>query len=211
MSNFNLNKAKKIINEFESITIFDIGAYDFSDSITLKFVYPNSTVYAFEPDSKNLQNFSQAARNYGINVIDAALSDEIGETIFYNSETLNGSEWRCSGSLLKPITVNGTNEGKHKGLFYNLQGSKVRTDTFENFCNTHNLSPSIVHMDVQGAETKVMKHIGKYRPKIIFAETCEFDTYETNTNAQQFDELMQSLGYSIFEKLEYDTFYVYNL
>ena len=64
-------------------------------------------------------------------------------------------------------------------------------------------------MDVQGAETKVIKGMGTYRPKIIFAETCEFDTYETDTNLQQFDKLMISLNYEIAERLEYDTFYIH--
>lgn len=210
MSSFNINKAKSIIRDSENIVIFDIGAHNFMDSITLKMAYPNSTVYAFEPDNKNIQKYSPLAKNYGVNVVELALSDEIGETTFYNSESLNGSEWTCSGSILKPVTIDGTSEGvHHKGLLYNLTGYKVKTTTFKDFCDTHNIVPNIIHMDVQGAETKVIKGMGNYRPKVIFAETCEFDTYETNTSLQQFDELMKSLNYEIVERLEYDTFYIH--
>jgi FkbM family methyltransferase len=211
MSYFNINKAKEIINNAENIIIFDIGAHNFEDSKILKSAFPNSVVYAFEPDIKNIQYYSSSAEQCGVKVINLALSDSTGETTFYNSETLNGREWLSSGSILKPITIENTNEGlNHKGLLYNLTGYKIQTTTFKDFCDTQNITPTIVHMDVQGAETKIMKGIGNYRPKIIFTETCEFDTYETGTDIQQFDSIMKDLGYKIWERLQYDTFYVYS-
>ena len=53
----------------------------------------------------------------GVNVLQVAMSDENGEATFYNSETLNGTEWSCSGSILKPVTRNGTKEKKK--IIYN--------------------------------------------------------------------------------------------
>ncbi len=110
---------------------------------------------------------------------------------------------------MKPVTKDGTNEGVHAGLLYNMEGYQVKTVKFETFCDVNNICPNVIHMDVQGAEKSVMSAIGKYRPEIVFAETCEFDTYETNTTLKEFDILMLSLGYEIKQRLQYDTLYLH--
>ena len=209
MSEINLNTVNEILGNKKDLVIFDIGAHNFSDSINMKTRFPSAEVYAFEPDNLNINKYAKSALDSGVNVLQVAMSDENGEATFYNSETLNGTEWSCSGSILKPVTRNGTKEGLHEGLLYNLEGYNVKTVTLETFCDHHNITPDVIHMDVQGAETKVMNGFGKYRPKIIFAETCEFNTYETNTNLEEFDALMSKLGYVIHQRLTYDTFYVY--
>jgi FkbM family methyltransferase len=210
MSSFNLNYINQYVEKKENLIIFDIGAHNFGDSINMKNNFPNAKVYAFEPDSFNILKYSNLAKQSGVLVFDYAMSDEEGEVIFYNSETMKGKEWSCSGSILKPVTVNGTNEGLHEGLLYNLTGHPVKAITFKSFCDNNQIIPDVVHMDVQGAETKVIKGIGEYRPKIIFAETCEFNVYETNTNLEEFDKLMFSLGYEIVERLPTDTLYIHN-
>ena len=209
MSSFNVNYVNQFIKKTEGLVIFDIGAHDFRDSIGLKQHFPQATVYAFEPDSLNILKYSNTAKRLGIVVVDQAMSDQEGEVTFYNSETMKGVEWSCSGSILKPVTVNGTNEGLHEGLLYNLTGHLVKATTFKAFCDENKICPDVVHMDVQGAETKVMMGIGEYRPTLIFAETCEFKVYETNTNLEEFDKLMFSLGYEIVERLPTDTLYVH--
>lgn len=209
MSSFNLNWIKQCGIDNGKLTIFDIGAHNFSDSINFKQSFPKSTVYAFEADKINVDKYGKNATDFGVNVVNLALSDSDGEATFYNSETMNGSEWTCSGSLMKPVTKNGTNEGTHAGLLYNIEGYKVKTAKLETYCTENNLNPNVLHIDVQGAEKYVMSAIGKFRPEIIFAETCEFDVYETNTSLQEFDALMNSLGYEIKQRLQYDTLYVH--
>lgn len=209
MSSFNLNYIQHIIGKTDGLIIFDIGAHNFEDSINIKSTLPNSDVYAFEPDVLNIKKYADNAIRSGVKVFDFAMSDESGETIFYNSETLKGQEWTCSGSLMKPVTKEDTSEGLHEGLLYNLIGYNVKIKTLKEFCDSENISPDVIHMDVQGAETKVMRGIGNYRPKIIFAETCEFDVYETHSSLEEFDNLMFSLGYKIVERLMYDTLYVH--
>lgn len=209
MSSFNLNYVQHIIGKTDGLIIFDIGAHNFQDSINMKSTFPNSDVYAFEPDVLNIKKYADNARSSGVKVFDFAMSDELGETTFYNSETLKGQEWTCSGSLMKPVTKGDTNEGLHEGLLYNLSGYNVQIKTIKEFCDSENISPDVIHMDVQGAETKVMRGIGNYRPKIIFAETCEFHVYETHSSLEEFDSLMFSLGYKIVERLPHDTLYIH--
>jgi len=210
MSSFNLNWINQFNVNKENLVIFDIGAHNFNDSINFKRNFPQSKVYAFEADVFNYEKYGKNAENNGVIVVNMAVSDTDGEAMFYNSETLNGTEWTCSGSLMKPRVLEGTNEEvNHPGLLYNTEGKMTKTIKFETFCNEQKIVPNVLHIDVQGAEKSVMSAIGNYRPEIIFAETCEFDTYETNTNLQEFDELMISLGYEIKQRLLYDTLYIH--
>jgi FkbM family methyltransferase len=210
MSSFNLNWINQHKLNKSNLVIFDIGAHNFSDSINFKRNFPNAIVYAFEADNVNVEKYGKNAEDFGVKVINLAMSDVNGEATFYNSETLDGNEWTCSGSLMKPVTRNGTKEGLHAGLLYNTEGYLVKTIKFETFCDEHKITPNVLHIDVQGAEKSVMSAIGKYRPEIVFAETCEFNTYETNTNLKEFDDLMLSLGYEIKQRLEYDTLYIHS-
>ena len=210
MSSFNLNWINQFNLNKSNLVIFDIGAHNFSDSINFKRNFPNASVYAFEADTINVEKYGKNAEANGVKVVNLAVSDKNGEATFYNSETMNGVEWTCSGSLMKPILKEGTNEeATHGGLLYNAEGYLVKTIKFETFCDDNKVVPNVLHIDVQGAEKAVMSAIGKYRPEIVFAETCEFDTYETNTNLQEFDGLMLSLGYEIKQRLDYDTLYVH--
>ena len=65
-----------------------------------------------------------------------------------------------------------------------------------------------MHLDVQGAEYNVIKGISETcKPNSIFAETCEFKTYQTNLTIEIFDKLLFEKGYKIVERFEYDTLY----
>jgi FkbM family methyltransferase len=195
----------------ENLVIFDIGAANFADSITFKAHFPLSRVYSFEPDKDNIVNIEQIRKQHNISIFPIALSDEDGTTRFFSSEELNGQFWKFSGSILKPKVKEGTKEGfYHNGLTFNMDGYEVETSRLDTFCKANEVDViDYMHLDVQGAETKVIKGMGKIRPAAIFAETCEYDTYETNTNLQEFDALMASYGYSIKKRFQYDTLYIH--
>ena len=195
----------------DNLTIFDIGACDFKDSIRFKEHFPSATVWAFEPDIDNINNHRHTADSLGIYVVPVAISDVNSEIVFYPSETLNGKEWKFSGSVKKPITIDGTSEGiNHKGLHYNLNGYVVQSVRLDTFCELNSISQiDYLHVDVQGAEYDVMNSLNTLRPKIIFAETCEFTTYETNMTTRTFDDFMYSLGYKLHMRLEYDSVYLH--
>ncbi len=207
MSYFNLEWIKEYVKKDNPI-IFDVGAFNFDDSIKFKMTYPESDVYAFEAFYENIKQYSHKAKNYGVKVYDVALSDKNGETKFYNSEDWNGNKWTCSGSILKPSKK----EGKeiHIGLNYNRDGVTVKTTTLKSFCELNNINEiDVIHMDVQGAEYYVLKGLGdKLKPKIIFCETCEYEAYEDSLSLEDLDNLLFDLGYEIKERLIYDTLYI---
>lgn len=207
MSYFNKNWIKEIIGEKDTLTIFDVGAFNFDDSISFKKEFPNSKVYAFEAFNYNYQTYGNWAIQNGVNIYNLAISDTNGETTFYNSTDLNGRQWTCSGSILKPSAKEGVEI--HEGLHYNKEGVKVQTMRLEDFCVSNQIENiDVIHMDVQGAEYYAVKGLGKFRPKILFCETCEYESYEGSLTLNDLDKLLFEMGYEIKERLIYDTLYV---
>lgn len=202
---------RNVFGDKEDLVIFDVGAANFVDTIVFKTHFPKAVVYGFEPDKSNLENYQELEKQHGIKIVPVALSDSEGSATFYSSEELNGQFWKFSGSILKPKVKEGTSEGFfHDGLIFNLEGYKVNTGRLDKFCDENNIGRiDYMHLDVQGAETKVINGMGKYRPAMIFAETCEYETYETNTNLQEFDTLMGTYGYRIKERYQFDTLYIH--
>ena len=83
----------------------------------------------------------------------------------------------------------------------------MRIDTF---CRLEYITKiDYIHIDVQGAESIVLSGLGDLRPLYIFAETCEFETYETGIDIKGFDQFMKGLGYQIEKRYEHDTLYVH--
>jgi len=207
MSYFNKNWIKEIIGDKDALTIFDVGAFNFDDSISFKKEFPKAKVYAFEAFNYNCQVYGNRAIQNGVDIYNVAVSDNNGETIFYNSTDLNGVQWTCSGSILKPSAKEGVEI--HQGLHYNKEGVKVQTVRLDDFCKSNKIENiDVIHMDVQGAEYYAIKGLGDLRPKILFCETCEYESYDGSLTLNDLDNLLSEMGYEIKERLIYDTLYV---
>lgn len=203
---YNNNVIEQLYSRNKKIIIFDIGANNFRDSIDYKRRFPEASVVSFEPDRDLYRAYSQQAVDCGIVTVEAAVSDQDGETTFYPS-----LGHRASGSTLKPVVVEGTNRLAGYTFDMDLEGYSVPTTRFDTYCNQHNISKvDFVHMDVQGGEYKVMSSVGNYRPTYVFAETVEFNTYHTGVTTDDFDNLMFDLGYKIHTAFIYDTLYELN-
>jgi hypothetical protein len=133
-----------------------------------------------------------------------AVGDKNDVVTFYNSPTHNGS-----GSVLKPKTKKNTSEAiNHDGLFFNMDGYDVQIVRLDTICELNNIDKiDYLHIDVQGNEHSVIKGLGKYRPYFIFAETCEFDTYDSKTSLKEFEEDLEKMGYEIMCRFRDDTLY----
>ena len=206
MSYFNKNWIREIIGHKDNLVIFDVGAFDFEDSISFKIEFPKSKVYAFEAFDYNCQVYGNRAIQSGISIHNMAVSDNNGEIDFYNSIDLNGNQWTQSGSILRPSDKEGVEI--HKGLNYNKDGIKVQTVRLDYFCKINQIENiDLIHMDVQGAEYYAIKGLGELRPKIIFCETCEYESYQNSLTLNDLDNLLFEMGYEVKERLIYDTLY----
>jgi FkbM family methyltransferase len=143
--------------------LFDIGACEGESSIRYSRLFPNSTIYTFEPLPKNfntvLKNISEYRCN-NIIPINTCLSNKIGKTTFYVSsgkpENVDDSDWdygNKSSSLLKPEKT----KDVHRWLEFNEE-IEVKTDILKQFCSENDIDTiDFIHMDVQGAELLVLE------------------------------------------------------
>tara|TARA_R100001244_G_scaffold109077_1_gene80743 strand:- start:209 stop:832 length:624 start_codon:yes stop_codon:yes gene_type:complete len=194
----------EVIDRTKKLILFDIGAFNFGDSIIYKTNIPLAEVYAFEADDFNIKKYSDYARRFDIKIINKAVSDKTGDAVFYNSTTSSSGEWTCSGSLLRPTYK------IFKDLKFNDDGIKVETIRLDEFCIQNNIeNVDIIHMDIQGAEYYAVKGFGEtVRPKLLFCETCEYDSYHGSLTLEDLDNLLFSLGYEIKKRWYNDTLYI---
>jgi FkbM family methyltransferase len=201
MSELNLNWVKENFTEKKAV-IFDIGCASMCDTIAIKLLLPDSTCYAFECNKEWQNTNCNNAVERGIYYFHCAFTDIDGYTMFYPSDKNKGENWPYSGSTCQPL-----NTLPHKHLTW-ADPYTVFTTKFDTFCNRFNVSPSFVHIDVQGAEYKVLSHLGKYRPLAIWTEVCEFNNYNTHVNHTDFNNLLLSYGYDLVHSEVSDELYV---
>ena len=200
---------KWLIENFgdKAMSIFDIGcaAVD-GDAAMFKQLLPDAAIYAFEcADVWKDRNTSEAKR-HGINYFHIALADSNETLTFYPSATYNGETWPYSGSICKPNKTE-----VPSGTFVWGEPHTVKTMKLDTFCDIHNITPNFIHIDVQGAEYKVLSNMGKYRPWAIWAEVNEFENcYETNTTHSAFSQLLNDLDYTKIYGNNIDELYVLN-
>ena len=148
----------------DALVIFDIGSCEGEDSIKYSRIFSNSHIYSFEALPKNQDRIRDNIQKYSaknISLFPIALSDKKGNSIFYVSSgqpphDKNNRYWdygNKSSSLLEPDY----RYQKHEWLEFN-ETIKVRTDTIENVWNQNDIAKiDLIHMDVQGAELKVLE------------------------------------------------------
>jgi FkbM family methyltransferase len=181
-----LNIQKKLVNSCH--TIFDIGANHGWYSLEMSKAFPNKTVIAFEAVPATFQLFkSNLALNNDLKNIQAfqtALSNEVGEASFFYNPNLS---------------VNAS--------FQNLQNSDlaeqitVKTETLDQFCIQHNISPDFIKCDVEGAELHVFqgaeKTLSKYQP-VICTEMLRKWSNAFNYHPNEIIKFLAILNYQCF-------------
>lgn len=166
------------------IVLFDIGCANVNgDTLRIKQVLPNAKIYAFECESRWLEDNLAAAKQYNINYYHVAMSNRKGQELFTPSSTFNGMPWEFSGHL-SDVENNANSDQLRWGQSY-----VVQTTTLNDFCHEHNVFPDFIHIDAEGAEYKIFLELDKnIRPKAIWAEVTEYHNNEL-------DLLLERYGY----------------
>lgn len=198
------DELESMFNKQDNLVIFDIGSCEGEDSIRYAKMFPISRVYAFEPLPKNIEMINQQLIAYGVTqveVLPIALSDESGIATFYVSsgapENLpNSKDWdygNKSSSLLPPDAVL-----EHYPWLKFDQAIEVQTDTLLHFCNEKSIKKiDVIHMDVQGAELKVLRGAGDIlkNTKAIWLEIENVSLYKDQPLADEMQQFMESQGF----------------
>jgi len=207
-----IQKLNERFSKDEKLTMFDIGSCDFTEAMHLKQLFPNADVYGIEADKTNFDRHSQKAINNKVKPFNLAFADFDGTTTFYPSlfETEKKIDWRFAGSIIKPILRENTNLAINHPVTYDDKGVEVETMRIDTFCKKHSITKiDFIHIDVEGAEDKVLSTLGELRPQFIYAETWHFQVknYDNKINLEEFNKLLESLGYEILQRFTYDTLY----
>lgn len=192
----------KLFGKNDRLTILDIGGCEGEESIRYSRIFPLSSIYIFEPLPENQKHIAENIIKYkaeNIELIPMAVSDEEGISQFYVSsghpenlpKDLDWDFGNKSSSLLPP-QIN-----PHKWLNFN-DIINVITITLNSFLANNKINiVDFVHMDVQGAELKVLmgaKHAIK-NIKAIWLEVADIELYKNQPLRKDIENFMNSNGF----------------
>lgn len=200
----NKEELLRLFDTKDKLTIFDIGACEAEDSVRYKRLFTNALVYAFEPLVTNFEKCKQTVNEHAvkdISLFNIALGDHSGTAEFYVSSgnpptEKNSEEWdygNKSSSLLQPDKV------KEVFPWINFDEKiKVEVRTMLEFCKEQKISDiDIIHMDVQGAELKVLKGAGKLvsNVKVIWLEVENLTLYKNQPLKKDIIDFFSTNGF----------------
>ena len=197
----------KLFKKMDKIILFDIGACEGEESIRYKNIFPNSSLFLFEPLPKNQELIRENIKKYDLQnstLITVALSDVDGFTEFYISSgqpdgvepNLDWDFGNKSSSLLVPRTDN-----LPKWLTFN-DVIKVQTMTLNSFLEKNKIEYiDFVHMDVQGAELKVLEGAQEkiQNIKAIWLEVSNIELYKNQPLGNQIEWFMKNNNFHLLK------------
>ena len=196
---------KKFFDAGDRLVMFDIGACEGEESIRYARLFPSAIVYSFEPLPNNYQlaraNFLKFGKE-AAHLFNIALGDENGETNFFVSSgqpdhATASSEWNYgnkSGSILPPGEMTAHT---YQWLKFE-EGDKVTVRRLEDFCREQGIAHiHYVHMDVQGAELKVLDGAGQLlrNTDIVWMEVSTKEFYKGQPLEKEVFRYMRERGF----------------
>ena len=185
---------KRLLGGAADLVIFDVGAYVGEVAATYKRVFPQSTIYCFEPFPDSFHKLNRLCRDASIKAHQIAFSDKEGKTTFHINVDLS-----CN-SLLPPT------ESDFK--CYSAKSIKdgeiqVETNTLDNFCASAKISCiDILKLDVEGAEVKVLegasRMLSKQAIKLIYSEVMFIPHYDGGCMFHELTAFLNRHGYTLF-------------
>jgi FkbM family methyltransferase len=175
--------------------IFEIGAHFGIDTEKI-YGLTKATIHAFEPDPRNYKILHERGVNNIAKIVNIAISDKIGESIFYLSsgqvytgnELLDKNDWSASSSLKVPKK----HLERHPWCKFNDAVSVV-TLTLDEYCRVNKIDTiDFIWCDVQGAEDLVIKGGQEMlkKTKYLYTEFCNEELYEGELNLESIIKLL---------------------
>ena len=198
---------RQYLKNREVSVVFDVGACNAVDSIRYSKLFPTATVYAFEPLPQNIKQAKKNIRAFGgdrVKLVEAALSDSIGPAEFYVSGGhppgyKASADWQfgaMSSSLLEPDEV--AIQSQWSWLEFR-KTTTIETLTLNHFCEANEISEvGLMHLDVQGAELKVLNGAGDFLSKIhaIWLEVSSEKFYRNQPLASELCIRLSDAGFN---------------
>jgi FkbM family methyltransferase len=147
--------------------ILEFGSYDGGDGIRYKYHFPKSNVYSIEASPVCYNNI-KTLEQYGLKVFNYAISDRVGETLFFESYDPDNDNYAPCGAISKELCSTERGGGSDLEI---LQPIAIPCITVEEFCKEQKIEYiDVIHIDVEGHSVEVLNGFGQFNPKIIFIE-----------------------------------------
>lgn len=169
--------------------LLDVGSnIGYYTSLFTQIVAPSAKITAFEPTPSTYEVLKNNVDNLPQVLTEKiALSDKTGEMSFFDYGHRHGV---FNSSVAQPIAFL-----KDKGTEIT-----VKTDTLDNWCKRTNTKPSLIKLDTEGTEAKILKYgnetLRTYTP-IILLEVGGGEAWSKNTS--ECLDILTTNGYSFFE------------
>lgn len=210
-SRFDLSWVEKYAPDLDPKIIFEFGSYDGGDGVRFKQKYQTAKVFSIEACPilfSQIVTMNELHRA-GLEIHHLAISDIDGVVSFYQCIDTNRGpdQFGGAGSILERTQL-------HLDEFPHLSYPKpvdVQAKRLDTFCGEHGIeSIDILHVDVEGAEMKVLLGLGTIRPKMIFLEKhLGKDWYGPNAyDYAEMNNYLISNGYKLVEEYITDNLYV---
>lgn len=189
---------KFIIKNFfndKDIVIFDIGANEGDSVKRFKKIFPNCTIYCFEPNEKilDLVNSNKKYENVIKNNLAVGAKIEKKKFYFYDSHRISSFYPVVENSKYQRLKVKNKKEFSSKLL---------NVITIDDFCKNNNIeSFDILKIDTQGSEADVLlgsRNILKsQKVKIIELEYILGIAHENANTLYQIENVLSNCGYKL--------------
>ncbi len=200
---FNL-QAHWILNNLQQLlpskpVILEAGACDGEDSLRMSQLWPQGTIYSFEPvPSLFLKTRAKTFARNNVHCYKLALSEQTGKATFFVSSSPE-EETSGSGSLLEPKD--------HLTIYPDVRFEKtieVQTINLDEWAAQNNVDYiDLMWLDMQGAELSVLKAAPRIlrTVKLIFIEIAFKETYKNVPLYPEVRSWLESQGFTvIFEE-----------
>ena len=177
----------------KSLTIFDVGANRGQVTSEYLNLFPNATIYAFEPfpDSFNFLK-SRFTGNSKVQMFEKAVTSSAGIKEFFVNKNVD------TNSLLKPQKTGLSSDEQVK----NMKTIKVEGVILDEFCKLNKIKHiDILKMDIQGGEYDALKGLHDMLSKsaidLIYTETYFVEQYEKQPLFHNVSKLLFQYGYRL--------------
>lgn len=201
------NDLLKLFKKKDKLTILDIGGCEGEESIRYSRIFPFSSIYLFEPLPENQKLVTANIIKYNaknIKLVPLAVSNVEGISQFHVSSghpknQSNNLDWdfgNKSSSLLPPEKNNIAS-----WLIFD-KIINVQTITLDSFLNQNKIKEiDFVHMDVQGAELKVLMGANNHIKNIksMWLEVSNIELYKSQPLTREIENFMDANGFYLIK------------
>jgi len=150
-----------ILTQKSNLVFMDVGTYDGKDSLEFSQLFPDSTIYSFEADTRSVKIFKEiVGKTKNINLIQTALSNVDGDIEWYASKSDTRrhydfqDDWSASSSIKKP--------DNHLNVFEDIaftKPSKVKSTRLDTWmAQNKNIDHiDVMWVDVNGGESEFLE------------------------------------------------------